>query len=50
MRVQRVWQESWKREIRGTEDERGAGRGWRFGCGGAMLKASLGSPCWKGDC
>lgn len=44
--MQRVWQAVWKRRIREEEAERGVGRGWRWGWGGPMLKASLGSPCW----
>jgi hypothetical protein len=44
--VQSVWHAVWKRAIRCAEAARGAGRGCRVGCGGLMLKASLGSPCW----
>ena len=48
MCVQRVWQEVWKRDIRCVAEERGEGRGWRVCLGGAILKSSFGSPCWKG--
>jgi len=43
MVVQSVWQRVWKRDSRSAWADRGGGRGWRVGLGGAMLKASLGS-------
>lgn len=47
MEVHRAWHEVWNRDIRAELDERGTGRGCsaETGEGGAMLKASLGSPC-----
>jgi hypothetical protein len=44
--VQRVWHECWKPEIRSDDSCRGDERGWRFGVGGPILKASFGSPCY----
>ena len=45
--MQSLWHAFWKRRIRVDEVESGEGRGWRFGCGGPMLNASLGSPCCR---